>query len=281
MDYGIGARAGLAKLVNYESSMRLGFKLVFLLTALAAAVAGGVAAAAQGLWGERAGLGLKPSHDAPALTAGLAFGGEPPYTLQARRSLDQVLYGGVRDLPRPGLQSAESYSGVFYPLSESWSSSLEAGVAQESWPAPRRYSLSGQVYAAFGDGRGLSVGLKYRIYEPGSSVPLALAGDPAWTAGGTHAFGFGRVPGTGLGPSYQLQLSYQHSAASTFGLALGRDLETFTPGFDVPGNGGRQLTFTGQHWLTPSWALSYDVLSNDPGNPFRALGLRLGVRYRF
>jgi hypothetical protein len=41
----------------------------------------------------------------------------------------------------------------------------------------------------------------------------------------------------------------------------------------------------GQHWLTPAWALSYDVLYNDPANMstlrLQGLGLRMGVRYRF
>ena len=46
------------------------------------------------------------------------------------------------------------------------------------------------------------------------------------------------------------------------------------------GAGLRQFSFTGQHWLTPSWALSYDVLSSDPSS-FRLQGLRLGARYRF
>jgi hypothetical protein len=77
-----------------------------------------------------------------------------------------------------------------------------------------------------------------------------------------------------------LQLHYQYNPTTTFGLVLGRELETFTAGFDSPGAGSRQFSFTGQHWLTPSWALSYDVLSNDPSS-FRLQGLRLGVRYRF
>jgi hypothetical protein len=39
--------------------------------------------------------------------------------------------------------------------------------------------------------------------------------------------------------------------------------------------------FTGQHWLTPSWGLTYDLLSGESGDSMRVQGLRLGVRYRF
>ena len=91
-----------------------------------------------------------------------------------------------------------------------------------------------------------------------------------------------RQPGAGFAPSYQLQMSYQHSAASTFGLALGREVETFTPFLDSSSSSQRQFAFTGQHWLTPSWALSYDLQPHDITSPLRLQGLlRLGVRYRF
>jgi hypothetical protein len=76
-------------------------------------------------------------------------------------------------------------------------------------------------------------------------------------------------------------MNYQHSIASSFGLALGREVETFTPFHDSASSGARQLSFTGQHWLTPSWALSYDLLSQDAASPLRLQGLRLGMRYRF
>ena len=90
-----------------------------------------------------------------------------------------------------------------------------------------------------------------------------------------------RLSGAGYSPGYQLQFSYQHSPASSFGLAFGREVETSTPYLDPAGQ--RQLAFTGQHWLTPSWALSYDVLTYDLATPLRPQSLRLGVgmRYRF
>ncbi len=256
--------------------MRHARKNALIAFALAIAGAAGAAAAADEWWGTRGGLGLKSPEETPAPSSYLAPGGDPAVGWPVRHPFDYALYGGLRELPRLGLRSTETVGGVFYPLSDAWKSSLEAGVAPESWLAPRRYSLSGQVRTALAGGRGISVGLQYRVYETGG----ALAGEPPGVIGSGYAPGIARTPGAALAPGYQLQLNYQYSPASSFGLALGRDVETYTPFSEVPGGGLRQFTFTGQYWLTPSWALSYDVLSGDPAN-LRVQGLRLGIRYRF
>jgi hypothetical protein len=62
-------------------------------------------------------------------------------------------------------------------------------------------------------------------------------------------------------------------------------METYASAFDPAGAYPRQVSFTGQHWLTSSWALSYDVVSGDISSPsplrLQGMGLRLGMRYRF
>ncbi|MDH3436694.1 MAG: hypothetical protein OEN48_06865 [Betaproteobacteria bacterium] len=186
----------------------------------------------------------------------------------------------MRELPRLGTSAPESYSGVAYTMSRNWGSSLEASVMPESASAPRRYSLAGQVRTALSDERGVSVGLQYRHYDARSGLRGGPYGDPLGSTR-EHEFAPSAVPGLFSSPSYEVRLRYQHSASSSFGLALGRDLETLTPGLGVGANGERQLMFTGQHWLTPSWGLSYDLLSDEPGGSMRVQGLRLGVRYRF
>jgi hypothetical protein len=230
--------------------------------------------AGTGLSTERFGLGLKPPGSPTPWTGGLAHGSDPNLDWQSAASGD-VFYGGTREFTRLRLRAPETYAGIFHPLAEDWGASLELGVMQGQF-APRRYSLTGQLHTALAGGSTMSFGLKYRVYEPEATAhPYA---DPV--GNGYALVPPARIPGVGYGPTYQLSLNYQYSPAHVFGLALGRDLETFTPGFDVPG-GARQFTFTAEHWLTPSWALSYDVLSNDPGNSLRLQGLRLGVRYRF
>lgn len=260
--------------------MALPLRLTLVAAALAAAGAAGFCAAQAGLSPGRSGLGLKPLEDAGAAIAELAASENLP-SWQPRRSSDFTLYGGARDLPRLGAGPSEAYGGVTYALPRGWGSLLEAGYVQESLFAPRRYALTGQVHTTLRGEKTLSAGLKYRLYDADVALRSGAAGDSLSSS--VYSLAPSRVPGAGPTQSYQVQFGYQHSAASSFELALGRDVETYTYSFDPAGSALRQLTFTGQHWLTPSWALSYDVLYVDPASTLRlqGLGLRLGVRYSF
>jgi len=246
---------------------------LFVLVALAPAAATGQA----GLSFERAaGLGLKPEALETPASPHSTFGEAATQTWLGLRAGagDFALYG-EQDAPRLGLRAAESYAGVVYSAS-GWGTSLEAGYTNRAGLAPGRYAVTGQMHTSLSQGRTLSVGLKYRLYESDAALraglPLEMTGSGYSLAGPRFA---------SYAQSYQLQMSFQYSASGAVGLALGRDVETFTPFADLSGSGPRQLSFTGQHWLTPSWALSYDILSQDVASPLRVQGLRLGVRYRW
>lgn len=210
-------------------------------------------------------------------TADLSAGGHAANLADAQHNRESYrLYGGVREVPRLGPQATESYGGVLYPLAENWGSSLEAGVTQDTQFTPRRYSLFGQLHTTLFAGRELSLGLKY-IYESSQAPLVGLSSEsPAGVA-----YGNVLAPRFGAGASYQLQLSYLYGVRNTVGLAYssGRELEYFgLPYYAVADT--RQFMLTGQHWLSPNWALNYDVYSPD-SDLFRRQGLRLGLRYRF
>jgi hypothetical protein len=258
-----------------HSGMR---RLFQLLIGLGAVGLGGVAAAQTGLWNDRGGLGLKPLQREPA---SLPATSATDLHVPGKPTKSYELYSGARELPRLGTSVSEAYSGVAYSFSRKWGSSLEAGVTPEAAGVPRRYSLAGQLRTALSGERGVSVGLKYRQYEADLAHRGGLYSSEQLDQSGANDLAPSVLPGLYTGPSYEVRLRYQHSASSSFGLALGRDLETLTPGLDTATNGERQLMFTGQHWLTPKWGLSYDLLSDEPGGSMRVQGLRLGVRYRF
>lgn len=258
--------------------MRQRFHLSVISLALVAAGAAGLCAAQSGLSPRTsAGLGLRADSRVGAPSVEPLPSGDGPSLWQPTHS-DFALYGGARDLPAFGLGPAEAYSGVAYALPRGWgSSSLEAAYAQESPFAPRRYAVAGEVRTELSaPGRALSAGIKYRVYDMDTGARGPAPGESFVPNG--YSLAPSREPG------YQVQFSYHHSAASSFGLALGRDVETYTSSYDAA-NTTRQLTFMGQHWLTPAWALSYDLLYSDPANMstlrLQGVGLRLGVRYRF
>ncbi len=247
-------------------AMRKGVRI---LAGLCAVTLTGAAAAQIGLWNDRGGVGLRPSTPEAPASSGSSLSGTQPSP-----SRHYELYRGVREVPRAGSPAPEAYSGVAYSLSRRWESSLEAGVVPESASVPRRYSLAGELGTALSGGQSVGVGLKFRQYDTTSgTLPYGAL------RGGVDS-AYALVP-SALDSSYEVRLNYRYGVSSSVGLALGRDLETLTPGLDSPANGERQLMFTGQHWLTPSWGLTYDLLSDEPGNSMRVQGLRLGVRYRF
>jgi hypothetical protein len=256
--------------------MRYPFGITLTAFALTAAALPLICVAQARLSFEQSGLGLKQQ---TGVAAEAPYGGEAAQLWQTRSPSDFALYGGARELARIGLGPAETYGGVAYAFPRGWGSSLEAGYTRESVLAPRRYALTGQVHAALSDRRALSVGIQYSVYD----TDFGTGGDAPLTNGYTLAPS--RSLGAALAPGYQLQFGYQHSAFTSFGFALGREMETYSPTFDPTVAYPRQLSFTGQHWLTPSWALSYDLLSSDLASPsplrLQGLGLRFGVRYRF
>ena len=201
--------------------------LAFLLALTPGAVIG-----QAGLSLERAaGLGLKSQPEETVYPADGAFGMAAVHTWQGLRASDYALYGGGDDGPRLGLRATDLYAGVVYSMGP-WASSFDVGHTALSPLAPRRYTLSGQVHRELSEGRTLSVGLKYRLPESDAGTRHGFETVPAngYTLAG---------PRYGDGQSYQVQMSYQHSAASAFGVALGREVETFTPFVD-PGGSGRE-----------------------------------------
>lgn len=226
-------------------------------------------------YGRASGVGLKPLEaNVEVFQANPVLGGQAAVLWQATRPFDYALYG-AREEPRVGLRATGSYAGIVYGLRGGWGSSLEAGV-QESPLTARRYGVAGRLHTLLSDGGTLSVGLKFHTADPQAGPRGSFAGEQMAGSGG-----YSLAPVRQAGNGYSVHMSYQYSPAGSVGLALGREAETFTPLPDSFLSGPRQFSFTGQHWLTPSWALSYDVLSHDLASPLRLQGLRLGVRYRF
>jgi hypothetical protein len=80
-----------------------------------------------------------------------------------------------------------------------------------------------------------------------------------------------------------VQLNYLYGERSTVALTYSsrRELEQYRLAADPLLADGWQLTLTGEHWFSPSWALRYDLPAPESSSLLRRQGLRLGVHYRF
>jgi hypothetical protein len=187
-----------------------------------------------------------------------------------------VSYGGVREIPRLGPYSVESYSGVFQPLSGRWGSSLEIGVSRDSPIGAPRYSLGGQLHTAFLPGHGLNLGLKLSGAEraaPGADLTGRL--DPPGAPDGLLA---DRPSGNS---SYELNVNYLYGKRYSVGMTYQQSIagHFYAPYGSTPGL--RSFALTGQQWLTPNWSMSYDIYASDPAALLQSPGFGLGLRYRF
>lgn len=266
--------------------------LVFRLPLLALALAG---AAAQAAGPERvAQLGLVPADTVtreasrtasdswhPRLrlprnpSVGIALDG-----LKKEDAGSMLFYSGTRSAPALGAPNGQVVGGMLYPLAGNWFSTIESSVDVPSARPFRAYGLVGQVHRALPGGFDMSLGLHYNVSESGWS--RSQAHDPV--ALGTRAWSL-YPPGLSSSSTagYELRLNYRYGERNTLGLTYGSGAESdYTRQFlgMQPGD-SRQFGVTGEHWLTPDWALNYGVMASEQIGPHRGQGLRLGIRYRF
>jgi hypothetical protein len=191
-----------------------------------------------------------------------------------------LLYRGTRSFPALGAPNSQLVGGMLYPLSGNWYSTIESSVDAPSARPFRGYGLVGQVHRALPGGFDMSLGLHYNVSENGGTrlhahEPIA-SGARAWSL-------YPPALSSSSTAGYELRLNYRYGERNTLGLTYGSGAESdYTRQFlgMQPGD-TRQFGLTGEHWLTPDWALNYGVMASEQVGQHRGQGLRLGIRYRF
>lgn len=149
-----------------------------------------------------------------------------------------------------------------------------------------RYTLYSHVTRALPGGWGLGFGVRQTEYNFATSNLLAFSAERSLGAGfrGAYTLYSSRAEGAGLGSAHRFEVSYLYGDRNTIGLSYtsGRDVDSLvlSPTQNMLSD-VRDWTLSGRHWLSPNWALTYDVLSQEQGPLLRRQGLRLGVSRSF
>ncbi|MBX3651967.1 MAG: YaiO family outer membrane beta-barrel protein [Burkholderiales bacterium] len=194
-----------------------------------------------------------------------------------------VLYGGLRETRRFGLADSEVHAGLYYPLAASWTVQVEGSVSPTHEVLPR-HSVYGQLQKSLPGGWGVGFGVRHNEYTLSGSNVVSVLAERYWgNFRGAYTLYSGRPEGASSGSSHRLQLSYYYADRSSVGVSYtdGREVENVGPPRGVLASDVRNWTLSGQHWLTPAWALTYDLVNHEQGNLYRRQGLRLGIRHSF
>lgn len=192
-------------------------------------------------------------------------------------------YGGTLETRQFESNNLRFSSARYRPLNQA-SIELSPGTRNPLHDVLPKYTLYNQVTRALPGGWGLSFGVRQSEYNFSRADLLSLSAERyVGSFRGAYTLYSSRADGSALGSAHRFQLDYLYGERNTVGLAYttGRDVEQLGLGIGMQLNDIRDLTLSGRHWLSPNWAVTYDVLSQEQGTLIKRQGLRLGVSRSF
>ncbi len=190
----------------------------------------------------------------------------------------QTLYGSIRTTERFDLHDNEILAGAYLPLRDASTLLLEANASGTYDVLPRASGLV-QWEQRWAVGIGTQLGLRRTVYDDAWTNQESLTVDRYF---GSHyaayTFYTGQIEGGGSPDSHRIQWRYYYTDASFLGVSYTQGVEIEHGASGTLTSDVRTLSLTGRHWITPQWALSYELLDHDQGTSYMRRGVRLGVR---
>ncbi len=192
-------------------------------------------------------------------------------------------FAGTLETERFSAGNVSVSSGRYRALGAA-GASLGEGNVNPLHNALPKYTLYSQVKQALPGGWGIGFGMRQSDYNFARSNLLSFSTEHAvGDFRGAYTLYSNVANGSPLGSAHRFQVNYFYGERNTVGLAYttGRDIENLGLRVGLPLNDARDVTLSGRHWISPNWALTYDVQSHEQGTLARRQGLRLGVSRSF
>jgi YaiO family outer membrane protein len=192
------------------------------------------------------------------------------------------LSGGTSHVRRLTTDDMDYRFGLHQPNGAYAPALSEPGISSLIETSPR-YTLSTRVTRALPGGWGLGFGVRQSEYNFASANLLSFSAERAFGSfRGAYTLYSSRAEGTGLGSAHRFEVNYLYGERNSVGLSYttGRDIDNLSIPSTLSLSDVRDWTLSGRHWLSPNWALTYDVLSQEQVL-FKRQGLRMGVSRTF
>ena len=205
------------------------------------------------------------------------------FSINHKFSTGQVLYGTASAVRRFETTDANFMIGFVQPLTESkrWIATVEAAGSPNHQILPTA-SFFGQVERIFGKGWIGRAGLRHSRY-PSDIVNMGIFGAERYFKAyrGAYTLYVAHLNGKGTAFSHAFQGSYYYGERNSVGagFAFGQEIESVPGGLlktDV-----LDFSFTGRHWMTNKWGLSYVAVWHRQGDIYTRGGGQIGLLLRF
>ena len=205
------------------------------------------------------------------------------FSVNHKFSTGQVLYGTASAVKRFQTTDPNFMIGFVQPLSESkrWLGTFEAAYSPNHQILPIT-SFFGQVERVFSKGWVGRAALRNSRYQT-DTVNMGIFGAEKYFKAyrGAYSLYVAHLNGKGTALSHVFQGNYYYGERSRLGagFAFGQEIES------VPGGLIRtnvlDVSFTGQHWMTKQWGLSYVAVWHRQGDLYTRSGGQIGLLLRF
>jgi YaiO family outer membrane protein len=205
------------------------------------------------------------------------------FSINHKFSTGTVLYGTASAVRRFETTDANFMIGYVQPLSESkrWIATVEAGGSPNHQILPTA-SFFGQVERIFDKGWIGRAGLRHSRY-PSDIVNMGIFGAEKYFKAyrGAYTLYVAHLNGKGTALSHAFQGNYYYGERNSVGagFAFGQEIESLPVG--LLKTNVLDFSFTGRHWMTNKWGLSYVAIWHRQGELYTRGGAQIGLLLRF
>jgi YaiO family outer membrane protein len=194
----------------------------------------------------------------------------------------KTVYGMLRETERFSLVDRELMAGFSSPLGKSRTVVVEVSGSPTHRVLPA-WSVLGLLQWDLGGGWDVQAGGRHTAYAAAPSDLGLVTFERYWKqyrAAYTLAAAATRDAGVSL--SHRVQFGFYYGRQSTVGvgLAAGREVESLGHGRLLTSNVA-SLNLFGRHWLTPAWAITYEMGWHRQGELYTRKGWSIGLRHLF
>lgn len=194
----------------------------------------------------------------------------------------KAFYGVLRETERFSRVDREVMAGFSYPLGNGRTALLEASGSPTHRVLPT-WSVLGLMQWDLGGGWDVQAGGRHTEYAAAPANLGLVTVERYWKRyRAAYTLAAGETEGAGSSLSHRIRLSlyYSDRSAVEVGLAAGREVESLG-GSRLLGSDVLSLNLSGRHWLTPAWAVTYDIGWHRQGKLYTRRGFSIGLRHLY